>query len=247
MAQSFAALASTVFVAALAWTFVVRLPLLGAYGADDAGFVGIAHLWMRGVLPYANVFEVKPPGLFALVAAAETIFGPTLEALRAVSVLSDAVTATALFLLARRFGDPRIGVFVAILYPVLSLIAVGYDAYCPLAALTALAFLAALSPLSLISRAVLAGLAIGAAGAVKQTAGFEALALLGILISAPDAVRRQGRAAFAYASGVAVAPIGFLLYFAWHGAAAALVGDTVFSALQRPGAPPKAYRSRPAW
>jgi hypothetical protein len=245
--ESFVALASTVFVAALAWTLVVRLPLLRAYGADDAGFVGIAHLWMRGVLPYADIFEVKPPGLFALVAAAETIFGPTLEALRAVSVLSDAVTATALFLLARRFGDPRIGVFAAILYPVLSLIAVGYDAYCPLAALTALAFLAALSPLSLVSRAALAGLAIGAAGAVKQTAGFEALALLAILISAPDAMRRQGRRRSLSPRASPSRRLAFSSIsrgMARPGPSLPIRSSRRFSAQQ---APPKAYRSSAAW
>jgi hypothetical protein len=79
-------LASTVFVASLAWTLIVRLPLFRAYAADEAGFVGIAHLWMRGMLPYAGVFDVKPPGLYVLVAAAETLFGPRLEALRAVAI-----------------------------------------------------------------------------------------------------------------------------------------------------------------
>ena len=228
------ALASAVFVASLAWTLIVRLPLFRADSADDAGFVEVAHLWMRGVLPYVGVFDVKPPGLFALVAAAETVFGPRLEALRAISISSDAVTATALFFLARRFGDTGVGVFAAILYPVLSLVAIGYDGYCPLAALTTLAFLAALSPLSLVRRAVLAGLAIGAAGAVKQTAGFEGLALLAILVGAPDAMRRRGRTALAYALGAGVAPLGFLLYFAWQGAAGALFADTVVAALQRP-------------
>lgn len=231
--QSPIALALTVFVASLAWTLVVRLPLFRADCLDDAGFVGVAHLWTRGVLPYAGVFDVKPPGLFALVAVAEAVFGPSLEALRAVSISSDAVTATTLFLLARRFGDPRIGVFAAILYPILSLVAIGYDGCCPLAALTTLAFLAALSPLSLVRRAVLAGLAIGAAGTIKQTAGFEALALLAILMGAPDREWR-GRAALAYALGVAVAPLGFLAYFAWHGAGGALLADTVVAALQRP-------------
>jgi hypothetical protein len=227
-------LASTVFVASLAWSLIIRLPLFRANSLDDAGFVGIAHLWLQGVLPYSGVFDLKPPGLFALVAAAETVFGPRLEALRAVSVSSDAVTATALFFLARRFGDTGAGVFAAILYPVLSVIAIGYDAYCPLAALTTLAFLAALSPLSPVRRAALAGLAIGAAGAVKQTAGFEALALLAILVGAPDATRLRGWAALAYGLGVGVAPLGFLLYFAWHGAAGALFADTVVAALQRP-------------
>lgn len=227
-------LAWTVFVASLAWTLIIRLPLFRAYAEDEAGFVGIAHLWMRGVLPYAGVFDVKPPGLYVLIAAAETLFGPRLEALRAVAISCDAVTATALFFLARRFGAAAVGVFAAIVYPALSLIAIDYDAYGPLVALTTLAFVAALSPLSPVRRAVLAGLAIGAAGAVKQTAGFEALALLAILVGAPDAARRRGRTALVYGLGAAVAPFGFLLYFAWHGAAGALFADTVVAALQRP-------------
>lgn len=147
------ALASIVFVAALVWTLLVRLPLFWAYASDEAGFIGIAHLWTRGVLPYAGVFDVKPPGLFALLVAAEAVFGATLEALRAVSIVSDAATATALFWLARRFGDARVGVFAAILYPVLSQVAINYDAYSPLVALTTVAFPAALSPLALVPRA----------------------------------------------------------------------------------------------
>jgi hypothetical protein len=45
------ALASGVFVASLAWTLIVRLPLFRADSADDASFVEIAHLWLQGVLP----------------------------------------------------------------------------------------------------------------------------------------------------------------------------------------------------
>ena len=157
-------LPAAVFVVALAWTLVVRLPFFRLDCLDDAGFVGVAHLWLRGVLPYVGVFDVKPPGLFALVAAAEMIFGPRLEALRAVAISSDAVTATALFFLARRFGEPRIGIFAAVLYPVLSLIAIGYDAISPLVALTTLGFLAGLSPLPIVRRAVLAGTRHGRCG-----------------------------------------------------------------------------------
>ena len=75
---------------------------------------------------------------------------------------------------------------------------------------------------------------MGAAGAVKQTAGFEALALLAIVVGAPDAAGRRGRAALAYIACLALAPFAFLLYFAWHGAAGALLADVVGTALQRP-------------
>ena len=63
------------------------------------------------------------------------------------------------------------------------------DAYAPLAALTTLAFLAALSPLPIVKRALLAGLAIGAAGTVKQTAALRGRRAAG------DFAARAGRRA----------------------------------------------------
>jgi hypothetical protein len=227
--------ALAVFGAALAWTVLVRLPLWRMDGLDDAFYVEVAHLWTRGALPYVGAFDVKPPGFFAILAGAETLLGPSLDSLRAVAVAFDALAAAAMFFLGRRFGGASLGLFAAILYPVLSELATSNDAYSPLAALTILAFLAALSPLSLMKRAALAGLFIGAAGAVKQTAGFEAVALVVILLSAPESAGRRGRAALAFALAASVAPLGFLLYFAGHGAAQALFDDALIGALSRPG------------
>ena len=59
----------------------------------------------------------------------------------------------------------------------------------------------------------LTGLLIGLAGAVKQTAGFEAVALLIILRGAPDGAGRRGSEALAFALGAGVAPLGFLALF----------------------------------
>ena len=228
------AAALVVYGAALAWTLLVRLPLRRMDGLDDAFYVEVAHLWSRGVLPYVGAFDVKPPGFFALVAAAQTLLGPSLDSLRAVAVAFDAVAATALYFLGRRIGAPAVGLFAAILYPILSELVTSNDAYCPLAALTILAFLAALSPLSPMKRAALTGLLIGAAGTVKQTAGFEAVALLFILLSARDGAGRRAGAALAFTIAAAVAPLGFLLYFAGHGAAQALSTTRCWAPCSRP-------------
>src|SRR5208282_3921911 len=48
----------------------------------------------------------------------------------------DALAASALFFLARRFGGLTLSLFALILYPVLSELVTSNDAYCPLAALT---------------------------------------------------------------------------------------------------------------
>ncbi len=220
-----------VFVVALVWTLAWRLPFYRFENGDDAVFVMIADLWRRGALPYVGAFDVKPPGLFALLAGVELVFGPTMAAIKALGILGDATTATALFFLARRFGSLSVGVFAAALFAPLNLVVVSYDAYGPLSALTALAFLAALSDLAPLRRAALAGLAVGAAATIKQTAAFEALALLCLLAGA---TRRAGVAA-AFLAAASVAPVAFLLYFAIYGAAGPLIADTVVAALNRPG------------
>jgi hypothetical protein len=220
--------------AALAWTALVRLPLWRMDGLDDAFYVEVARLWTHGLPPYLTVYDVKPPGFFALLAVAETALGPTLDALRALAVVGDAATAVALLILGRRFGAPAVGVAAALVYPLLSELVTANDAYCPLIALTTFAFVAALSRRAPVERALLAGLLIGAAGAVKQTAGFEALALIAILVGAPEAEGRRWRVAAAFLVAAAAAPLAFLAYFAAKGGAGALVADAVVGALLRP-------------
>ena len=108
------------------------------------------------------------------------------------------------------------------------------DAYCPLAALTAFAFLAALSRRAPLERALVAGLLIGAAATIKQTAGFEALALVATLAGAADAEGRRWRVAAVFLFAAAIAPLAFLAYFAAVGGAGALFANAVVGALARP-------------
>jgi len=223
-----------VVLAALAWTALVRLPLWRMDGLDDAFYVEVARLWSRGLPPYLTVYDVKPPGFFALLALAEAALGPTLDALRALAVAGDAATAAALLMLGRRFGAPAVGVAAALVYPLLSELVTANDAYCPLAALTSFAFVAALSRRPLVERTLAAGLLIGAAGTIKQTAGFEALALIAVLVGAAEAAGRRWRVAAAFLAAAAVAPLAFLAYFAAAGGAGALVADTFVGALVRP-------------
>jgi len=223
-----------IVLAAVAWTALVRLPLWRMDGLDDAFYVEVARLWTHGLPPYLTVYDVKPPGFFALLALAEAALGPTLDALRAVAVVGDAASAVALLMLGRRFGAPAVGVAAALAYPLLSELVTANDAYCPLAALTTFAFVAALSRRPLIERALIAGLLIGAAGAVKQTAGFEALALVAVLGGGAQAEGRRLRVVAAFLVAAAVAPLAFLAYFAAEGGAGALVADAFVGALTRP-------------
>ena len=221
-------------VAALAWSIMVRLPLWRMDGLDDAFYVEVAHLWTRGLPPYLYAYDVKPPGFFALLALAETALGPTLDALRALAASCDAATSVGLWLIARRLKQPLVGIFAALCFPVLNELVTANDAYSPLAALTVFAFLAAISPGPVMRRALAAGLLIGAAGAVKQTAGFEALALLYILLAAPEAAGTRARVGAMFLAAASVVPLGFLAYFASVGGARALIDDALLGALARP-------------
>ena len=219
---------------ALAWAALVRAPFLNVEGLDDSFYVEVGHLWAKGFPPYVGAYDVKPPGFFWLVALAERIVGPSVLALRLVSILSDAVTAAALFGIGRRIGSLRLGAFAALLYPALSLLVHGSEAYAPLEAATALAFLAALSDGPILRRALLAGLAAGAACAIKQTAALQALATFSVVFAAPAAGGRRAIVGLTFIAAAAAAPLGFLVYFASQGAAGALIDQAVVGALLRP-------------
>lgn len=235
LARGGPALALCAFAAALAWTSLVRLPLHGVDFADDAFYDAIAGLWTRGLLPYVNAFDVKPPGFFALLAAAQLALGPGPGTVRALAIGFDALTAATLFFAGRRLGSSGAGALAAALYPVFAEFLPEEVAYSPLAAFSALACLAAMSPMAPLKRAALAGLAIGAAMAIKQTALLEAAAMLAGLLRFGDMAGRRGAAAMAFGIGAAAAPLAFLAYFAAHGAAGAMVADVVGVALRRNG------------
>lgn len=230
-----AAAVLALFGALLVWTFALRSPFLSVEGSDDAFFVAVANLWTRGVLPYVGAFDVKPPGYFAILAGAQSLLGPSLTTLKIVTIGFDAVTATALYCLGARMGSRAIGVFAALLYPLLSQCVTNNAPYAPLAAFTTLAFLAALSSRPLLGRALLSGLALGAALAIKQTAAFEGLALFAIILRAPDPAGLRLKAGAAFVAAAAAAPLAFLVYFALNGAAGPMLGDVVLGALRRPG------------
>ena len=68
--------AIVVLASTLAWTALVRLPLIRHSGADDAFYTEVALLWRQGVLPYVGAFDIKPPGVFAVLALTQSILGP---------------------------------------------------------------------------------------------------------------------------------------------------------------------------
>lgn len=221
---------------AISLLVIIRGPFWVLDWPDDAFYSEVALLWRQGLLPYVHAFDVKPPGLFALLSAAQTVFGPTRVALRVIGGLSDVLTMTLLMRFVWQRGAPEAGILAASLFAWFMNVLVADDCYSLLIALTTLAVMLAMSGLALPQRAIAAGLAIGAAGVVKQTAAFEGLAILLLLMrDAPTGAARL-RSGALLAGGALVPPMMFAGYFALNGALVPLLTDVIGIALQRPGA-----------
>jgi hypothetical protein len=175
---------------------LARLPFLSNVGVDEAYYLVVGRQWLEGTPPYAGAFDVKPPLLFALMAGAEAVFGPALLAAKALSMAAVAATACGLYLFGRRFTGELSGLAAALFYIAASLNLGG--AFSPaelsMAPFTTfgalLGLAAALSPRPRPMLLFAAGLLFGAAASVKQTALFEALALVLYLGANPSRPRQ---------------------------------------------------------
>ncbi len=217
------------------WTLGFGLPSLRLEGFDDSFFSEIAHLWTLGRPPYIDAFDIKPPAYFALLALVQTIFGPTIETLRGLSISCNIVACCAVALIGLRLGAPAVGFAAALTCGVLAPFLVANDAYPPLVAVTTLAFLAALSPIDIGARAILAGLIVGAMIMTKQTAVLEGAAVLVLILRDPDCEGRRARSLLGFVAASAIVPGAFILYFSAKGGLGVFFDDLVLFALQRPG------------
>jgi len=218
-------------VAALVvWTLLFGLPILRLDYPDDAFYSEAAHLWTQGVPPYIGVFDIKPPGYFALLALAQMAFGATVTTIHGLSLVCDLATACVLYAIGRTLNAPRAGFTAAATFIPLAVFLFENEAYPPLVLAETLAFLAALRPGAALGRAALSGLACGVAMAFKQTAVLEVAVLAFVFLR-----ERKATAFLAFALACAAVPLAFVAYYARLGGLGALFEDVVVHALQRPG------------
>ncbi|MCE1237639.1 MAG: hypothetical protein LWW93_14915 [Hyphomicrobiales bacterium] len=231
-----------IFAVALVWTTLLRWPTLGRISEDEAFFVIVGRDWLAGFPPYAHAWDVKPPGLFLLTAFAEAGFGPTFAAIKALTIVAVAATATTLGGLATRHVSRPVGAWAFFVYPVASLFASGdtMPAILVQAPFVALAFFALFEARRgrAIVRLFLSGLAIGAAGMIKQTAIFEAAALVALaglweIGGGGGRGRAVARAIAAIGVGAMVAPLAFAAWFAAQGLFTAFFDGAVIGAAGR--------------
>ena len=174
----------------LLWSAAVRLPFYGLANGDEFFFSIVAGEWLHGGLPYVDAFDIKPPGVFLIYAVAQALFGASYATIKGLEIVAVAAGAWALFALLRSAGLQRLALWGAALYPVYTLAfggtaAVNMLLQLPFVVAGFAAVVAATgddaTPRRRFAGALLAGLAIGAAGMIKQTAVFEATAAFAML------------------------------------------------------------------
>lgn len=106
------------FLALAAVAFQALPSLLYPFGRDQAMFAYIGDRWLHGELPYRDAWDIKPPGVFAVYALAQLLFGRHMAAARALDIVSTLLTVTLLFHLARRWVSASRAAVMAALFGV---------------------------------------------------------------------------------------------------------------------------------
>lgn len=87
---------------------------------DEKVFIHIAETMVAGGVPYRDVFDNKPPGIYLLLSPFVAIFGPNLTILRLIPFILNIVIGLLLRFICRTILGRREGVVIAFLYLIIS-------------------------------------------------------------------------------------------------------------------------------
>lgn len=104
-----------------ALTLLTRAPFLGhpAPDYDEQLYSLIGQAMLHGQVPYVDLWDRKPPGLFLVFAAAHALLGPGALAYQLVALAACLAGGWLCWRLARRIAAPATAAFAACLYPLL--------------------------------------------------------------------------------------------------------------------------------
>jgi len=192
----------------------VGLPLL----SDEGEYAYAARIWSEGGLPYRDVFNQKPPMIFAVYRLCAALSSAP-ESARYAAMLAAFLTALALLLLTPKRWSPAERLAAAAAYLTLSTMPVGDFGFAAntevfAAAFAAWAFWAASRQTA--RHAALSGLLAGAALMTKQTALWP-VAAAGFFAVWRGGRRWDPKAASAFAASAAAIPLIWAAYFAARG------------------------------
>lgn len=108
-----------VFLLILIGTFFARIDsfLYSSFDWDESIYFLVAESLLQGNLPYIAAWDIKPPGIFLIYAAAFKTFGTSYIAIRIAACIAISLGAFGLYLLVRRHA--RENFFIAIIVPLL--------------------------------------------------------------------------------------------------------------------------------
>jgi len=228
-----------VAVALAVWVALVRLPFAGDIGDDEVFFAMVAQRWLADLPPYVDSFDVKPPGIFAIFAFAQALFGTSMATVKGLEALCVAATSYGIYLIGAWHLSRRVGWFAALCYPVYTLTLAGVNEpseliKSPFETFAVLAVLEAIRGSFGLLRfrpVMIAGLLLGIAVTIKQTAAFPALVvMLALLWRGHAAWLRTG---LAFGLALTAAPAAFALLYAASGHLPEFLADVVYCALGR--------------
>jgi len=234
-----------------------RLPSVNQpFGRDQGIFACIGQNILKGLVPYRDLWDQKPPGIHFTYALFISLFGNSMGAVQVMDLLVFVLTAYMIYALAAEISGTRAGIFSLLIYffysdPLFYGYGNGYWArsqaetyMVPFLVGGFLVFVRFLrSPNGW--RAWLAGLLWGAAFIYKYTALLYPLGALVFLalrtIPAENRlslsnVRSLGRTMILLGCGFAVALLPFIIYFGLHGALPDFFAITVLYNLKYTGA-----------
>lgn len=184
---------------------LLRLPALpySVVDWDESVYLLMARSLLQGHAPYTVVWDHKPPGLYALFAAAQVAFGPTVLAIRWLGIVAVMATSWLLLVYGRAaLGSWAVGGSAAVMYALFSTRNGGLATnaeilFAPwtVAALLLLTHTGAPAALRLQRGTLfMAGLLFGCALQIKTAAAGELLAALTVLLLTLLFSRARGQA-----------------------------------------------------
>jgi 4-amino-4-deoxy-L-arabinose transferase-like glycosyltransferase len=231
-------------LAFFAFAWLARWPTIFAsvLDWDESLYLLMAEAWVHGNLPYTTIWDNKPLGIYAIFAAALTVGGHHVAAIRAASIIAVSLTAFAVFRIAFALlpATPvrlACALIAGLAYGVGALANDGLAANTEIfmACFTALALVTALSPGGPFRVGVVTGMLFAAAILTKYVAIFEAPAILLALLWFQPRATIVRRLAGAFTGGL-LPLAAIIVTYALHGQLGLWWQDSVIANLARAGA-----------
>jgi 4-amino-4-deoxy-L-arabinose transferase-like glycosyltransferase len=112
---------SVALAAIFALTFLLRMNFWNQpLQMDEAVYSYVGWGMLDGLVPYKDVFDHKPPGIYLLYALAFLLFGPKALSIKVFATIYTLGTVLAVFLVGRKMAGERVGCMAALLFGIFS-------------------------------------------------------------------------------------------------------------------------------